>query len=418
MIHEVINQYAADAPFLWVLRDQASRAPDRTISHLAGTDLRVIRHLDGLRIAGEAGRATAESELRRFPEGGEAFVAAVLALGAEDTRGFQDLALSHEENSDVQRGLLSAVGWIGAGHLKDTVHTLANAAVPAIRALAVGAYSVYRADPKSHLAVFLEDDAVEVRARALRLAGEIGRRDLLGPLKDACGDTDPNCAFWAAWSVVRLGERAEAIERLAQFSGATPAGWRAFTTVLATLPPDAARDWLRVRWRNEPRFLVAGAGLTGMPDYLPWLLQIAEEPGLSRLAGEAVSLITGVDLYMADLSVVGPQPDGGELATEEVDKPTPDPGTPDAWFAEWERDLPVPDTTRLSAQLAARGPALAIGRRHLKGRPVDAGWLAELNRNASQRVRRFAAILAGLAAHDLPLINCATRPTASAPERR
>lgn len=356
--------------------------------------------------------------MQRFPEGGEAFVAAVLALGAEDTRGFLDVALSHEDNRDVQRGLLSAIGWIGAVHLKDTVRTLANAAAPALRALAVGAYSVYRADPKSHLAVFLEDDAAEVRARALRLVGEIGRRDLLDSLKDACGDTDPDCAFWAAWSVVRLGKRAEAIERLAQFSGATPAGWRAFTTVLATLPPDAARDWLQVRWRNEPRFLVAGAGLTGTPDYLPWLIQLAEEPGLSRLAGEAVSLITGIDLYMADLSVVAPPPDGGELADEEEDTPTPESGTAEEWFAEWERDLPVPHTARLSAHLANYGPALAKGRRHLMGRPVDAGWLAKLDRNAPQRVRRFAALLAGLAAPDRPLANCATRSTASAPERR
>ena len=55
VIADVISQHAEEASFLWLLRDGAVRDPHYSLKDLAKLDGRVEAHLDGLRIAGEAG---------------------------------------------------------------------------------------------------------------------------------------------------------------------------------------------------------------------------------------------------------------------------------------------------------------------------------------------------------------------------
>src|SRR5712692_9896989 len=79
IIEKVVSQHAEEAAFLWILRDAAVRAPHYLLWELAKLDDRVEAHLDGLRIAGDAGwdlckKAAADGGA------GEVFAAAILAL--------------------------------------------------------------------------------------------------------------------------------------------------------------------------------------------------------------------------------------------------------------------------------------------------------------------------------------------------
>ena len=55
IIEDIIIQHAEDAAFLWLLRDAAVTQPHYDLDDLAELDNRVEAHLDGLRIAGDAG---------------------------------------------------------------------------------------------------------------------------------------------------------------------------------------------------------------------------------------------------------------------------------------------------------------------------------------------------------------------------
>ena len=55
VIPAVIEQHAEEAAFLWLLRDAAVHAPHYSLKDMADIDERVEAHIDGLRVAGEAG---------------------------------------------------------------------------------------------------------------------------------------------------------------------------------------------------------------------------------------------------------------------------------------------------------------------------------------------------------------------------
>jgi len=55
IIEDIVSQHAEEAAFLWLLRSYATRAPHYDLADLAALEERVDAHLDGLRIAGDAG---------------------------------------------------------------------------------------------------------------------------------------------------------------------------------------------------------------------------------------------------------------------------------------------------------------------------------------------------------------------------
>ena len=52
---DVVAQHAEEAAFLWIMRNEAVRAPHYTLKDLAKLDERVEAHLDGLRVADNSG---------------------------------------------------------------------------------------------------------------------------------------------------------------------------------------------------------------------------------------------------------------------------------------------------------------------------------------------------------------------------
>ena len=76
ILTHIVEQHAEEAAFLWLLRDKAVDAPHYKRHHLARLDERVEAHVDGLRVAGEAGREIAWSQLQQWGEMGEMFAAA------------------------------------------------------------------------------------------------------------------------------------------------------------------------------------------------------------------------------------------------------------------------------------------------------------------------------------------------------
>ncbi|WOS65928.1 hypothetical protein [Sinorhizobium fredii] len=90
VLREIVRQHAEQAAFLWTVYDYHLLHPDENPEmdevRLARLIERLEAHLDGLRVAGEAGREIARALYKEYPERGELFVLRMLADGAETLR--------------------------------------------------------------------------------------------------------------------------------------------------------------------------------------------------------------------------------------------------------------------------------------------------------------------------------------------
>ena len=86
VIHDVVAQHAEEAAFLWTTRERAVGVPHYSLKSLAALDERVDAHLDGLRIAGEAGWTLCRANLENA-DASVVFPLAVLASKPEIVSG-------------------------------------------------------------------------------------------------------------------------------------------------------------------------------------------------------------------------------------------------------------------------------------------------------------------------------------------
>ncbi|MER9754759.1 hypothetical protein NKJ46_15105 [Mesorhizobium sp. M0166] len=82
VLPEIVRQHAEMAAFLWTIYDynllHPGENPDMDEERLARLVERLEAHLDGLRVAGDAGRRMAVERYAEYPEPGELFVVQIL----------------------------------------------------------------------------------------------------------------------------------------------------------------------------------------------------------------------------------------------------------------------------------------------------------------------------------------------------
>lgn len=390
-IAAVVHQHAEEAAVLRHVRTVLVRAPHVRLNQLRRLDDRIAAHLDGLAEAGDQGRAISTAALER-PEAGEVFTATVRAIEARDAAGLDRLLALAAALPAARRGLVSAFGWVSAESLQGVVRRLLGSSEAVWREIGLVACRMHHADPAAVLVDALRDPAADLRAAALRTAGELGRTDLIDHVRAAMADDAPQVVFWAAWSACLLGDRKSASKVLA-FAGARDGAHsvRALRLFLAASEFAAARELVRSissSARTAPggspasRRVVRACGLLGDVQLVPWLIEQMGQPALARLAGEAFALITGVDLARQDLEAsqaAGP----GAGPTEDA--------AADEVALDEDESLPWPDAARVQAWWAAHGEQLPRGQRCLMGAAVSAPALGQILRDGQQRQRILAA---------------------------
>ncbi len=387
IIKDIVAEHADEAPFLWFLRDLAVRAPQYDLDDLVELDERLEANLEGLRVGGEAGWEIAAEQLSQ-EEAGEVFVAGVLALESRNPARLELVLAVAEAVPETARGFISALGWVTPQQLKGTGKTFLNGGSPFLRRLGIAACSLHRVDPGPRLDRAIADDEPALRARALRAAGELGRKDLLAALSGRlkAGEKDPTCRFWATWSSVLLGDRGRALESLrAEILSGSPFAGRALQLAPRALEASAAQAWLKglVADPKHLRSVVVASGVRGDPHYAPWLIRQMETPEVARVAGEAFSMITGVDLADEDLEGEGPDEPEAEFDEESaVDDIAMDP----------DEDLPWPDPKRVRLWWDANKARFEAGTRNLAGQVITAEHCRQVLRTGFQRQRVAAAL--------------------------
>ncbi|MCD4762527.1 MAG: TIGR02270 family protein [Desulfobacterales bacterium] len=385
VIESIVEQHAEEAAFLWILRDAAVQAPHYSLNDLADLDERVEAHIDGLRVAGDAGWSICVNALEQ-EEPGEVFAAAFLAFESGQDQRIKMVLEAAATDPELSRGLISALGWLRFDQVKEHVDQLLRSLTSELRRIGIAASAVHRQDPGPALVDALNDENTFLKARAIRAAGELGRIDLLPMLKNQLAAENKDCQFWAGWSAVLLGDRGEALEFLKTFATSeSPFRESALNLTLRVMDNTSAQNWLKEMFQQPDwlRYTVIGAGVARNPVRIPWIIEHMEVPELSRVAGEAFTMITGVDLAYEDLE--GEWPEGFEAG------PTEEPEDEDVEM-DTDEDLPWPEPKLIAEWWAKNKAAFRNGTRYLLGQPLSPEHLHKVLRIGFQRQRAAAAL--------------------------
>jgi uncharacterized protein (TIGR02270 family) len=382
----IIEQHSEEAAFLWLLRGSAVSAPHYKLKDLAKLDDRIDAHIDGLRIAEDAGWEILKKQLEEHPEPGEAFAAAVLAFESnkDDRIGF--VIKFGTATIEASRGLASALGWLPYDRAEKVIQRLLGAEAPAVLRVGIAASAVHRQNPRRALDNALARADPLLKARALRAVGELGLVDYLPTTRKNLTSENPSCRFWAAWTLALVSGDKDAIAQL-QVVAESESLYRekAVQMVTRRLEPSAAKMWQRKLSQNPKlvRLATIGTGVLGDPEAVPALIERMRNPELARVAGEAFTMITGVDIAYQDLDAN--KPEGFESG------PTENPKDEDVSM-EPDENLPWPKPEVIQNWWTKHQGQFSKGTRHLLGKPMTPEWLYQVLREGRQRQRAAAAL--------------------------
>jgi uncharacterized protein (TIGR02270 family) len=397
VVESVISQHAEETAFLWTMRNRAVTEPHYSLADLAKLDERVDAHRDGLEVAASAGWTMCKASMAITPGPGEAFALGVLAFSSGDRDRMSEALHAGCASPLTRSGLVSALGWLSYPRVSPWIARLLAAKAAVHRSVAVAAGAIHREDIGDALVRALEDADPVLRARALRMVGEIKRGDVASIIRASIRDSDEACAFWAAWSMTVLGEPG-GVQSLARWlERETPFSRRALQLSLRAMPLEDSRKRISAMAQDDlGQLAVLGAGVVGDPTAVPWLIRKMEAPELARLAGEAFSLISGADLGLLHLDQdphKGQDGDGQEIEQE----------IEEVLELDYESNLPCPSPTLVAAWWEAHKSSFSFGTRYLGGRPITRASLNDLLARGKQRVRAAAALELALLDPSRPL---------------
>ena len=389
LVHrDIVLRHAEEAAFLWLLRDRAVVAPHYSLTDVVNGDERVEAHADGLRIAGDDGWKVA-CEALQADEPGETFVAGLLAAESGLVERLEAVLPFCRASLSCARAMVSALGWATQVQAYPILAALLDSDFATDRLIGVGGFAAHAIDPEGHLLHLLYDEDENVRQRALRAAGELGRSDLLPQIMSFLTTTEPEMRFSAAWSAARLGDRSDLTVRSLEELAAAASTFQeaALTLWLRIIPRDAAEAVIRELWQDSRRLRLAaiGIGALGTPEMVPALIEMMSVEPIARVAGEAFSLITGVDLAYADLDCPPAMPSAEDGEADPDD------------------DLPWPDADLIAAYWQQAQTRFPCGHRYLCGQEVSSASLVTCLRYGLQRQRAAAALELGLLRPTQPL---------------
>ena len=385
LIH-VVEQHAEEAAFLWETRRRAVNGPHFRLGDLARLDDRIDAHLDGLRVAGPAGFEVTQEQLAAYGGPGEAFVAAVVAFEAtRSSRQVRDRLARICRGSHALAGARSALGWLPVERTSEVMTPLLTSADRTLRGLALGGFRLHRRDPGGALRSALSERSEVVRGEALRVVGELGLSDQEDALFACIDDVSSHCAFWATWSLSLRTARAAALQALsvrAEAGGIRSE--RAAALLVRRLPLGTAREWLmsRISAGADRRTCIVAAGCLGNPSVVPWLIEQMDDVATARISGDALSLITGVEIVHEKLERLDPP----SMAVG----PTEDPADENVAM-DPDLELPWPDRALIQGWWAAHSGQFAKDTRHLLGRPASRVAAQAALESGYQRQRAAAA---------------------------
>jgi len=320
----------------------------------------------------------------------------VLAFESNNIARIQPLLDMAADAPTLGRALVSALGWLPLDLAIDHIERLAASSELAFRRFGIAAAALHRHDLGGDLTEAVDDPDPTLRTRAYQAASELGRVDLRSRIRQGFTDVDEACRFAAAKASALLCDPA-AVRVLGEFTAgggpfadeACALGLRLFDegTALAAHSELTQRPDLR-------RMAIVAAGAAGYGSLVPWILAQMHRPGLARVAGEAFTSITGVDLAAHKLEAEPPE--------DFEEGPSEDPADENVAM-DPDEHLPWPAVAALHDWWHAEGDEFHGDTRYLLGLPISEDSLWQVLKTGRQRYRIAAAIELALTRPGEPL---------------
>jgi len=389
----IFKQYVEDASSLWSFRSIAVNQPHCTLQDIDRLDGRIDAQIDGLMSAPEESWLICEAALALL-QPGEVFTASALAFRSLDVRKIQRVVEVGLSDDYLCKGLISAMAWLPGRLVHSWIKKFLTSKDLAHKYLAIAVCSARRENPREFLANILQrEDCLaytKLYARLLRLIGELKRFDLVHALHVAMLSDDDDVVFWAKWSAVMLGNKSVAIDLQRFVLKNNQHQLRAIELCFRVLPLETARTWISLLAKDPAniRMVIKATASLGDPHAINWLVVQMRTPSLSRLAGEAFTVITGIDLQE------------NKLALEELpnlDEILPENGENDFLECSGDEYLAFPDVNKVAAVWQKYQHRFISSRRYFLGHEITSveninTSLSRIFLNATQRHRRMAAL--------------------------
>jgi len=391
IIQDIIYRHAEDAAFFWLQRDRFVRAPDAYLEDIQNIDQKIRAHVNGLEAAGQAGWKTAWAALQQFTEPGEMFAASAVAFTLFDNETpFQTLLTMIEAEPTNQRGLLSACAWCEQRHVIPVVKRFFQSGSSQQHEIGIAACTLRRLNPGNVIHSALVQKNPGLQARALRAVGELGLQEYAHHLQGTLTHLKGEQHFWAAWSLVLLGDRGPALEQLCGIMQDTqhPNQSRALSLAIRALPFDHACLYINHMGKHDGllRQAIIACGILGAPECIPWLIQCMSNVAYARIAGDAFYRITAACLDMKSLRA--------EPATTDLEDD-----------AGMDSDYQWPDANKIERWWQSHKASYEPRQRYLLGQRLNREHLLHVLRYGTQVIRRGVAIDLMLSGHHSFLCN-------------
>ncbi|TIR27874.1 MAG: hypothetical protein E5X34_01830 [Mesorhizobium sp.] len=314
---EVIRQHAELVAFLWAQRDSwsAEDPPDARV--IAGIDQRLEINLDALRIAAASAWPFLIAQHEDFPDKGELFAFAWMALELADGEKVAQAVEFGRLTSDDAKGLVGALAWHKPAVIGPVVRKWIGEPDAFLRFLAVSACAEHTVDPGATLARLVKDHDPRVRTAALRLAGQLRRFDLVRDVHDAFDHEDERVRLWAGWALVELGSGDLTRQELRKIAAAAGPDAMVALRALAKAGPDKdVRAWMGglMKAQQTAPLAVRGIGMLGDRSVLAWLIERMREPYVAVAACAAFLELFPEARLETKLFTVGPEELGPAFA--------------------------------------------------------------------------------------------------------
>ncbi|MDH5216137.1 MAG: TIGR02270 family protein [Gammaproteobacteria bacterium] len=397
----ITQQYAEETAFLWLSRNSAQKALNYNAVDLSELENRLDANLEGLMLSGEAGWHICRENLD-FEESGEVFAAATFAIENRDLEKLNQVFVVAAEYTELLDAIVDAFVWFPFEKVASVLESFLTHVSFAHRYVGISALTAHRQhtpELEQVLLKSLESEDVALTYKALLALGELGLSTYLAQIQQFLEHDDENIQFAASWSATRFGN-SQGMENLKAFVAHPLYHEKALQYVVMQRDIKNTVDIIRQLLSDEStaRLALIALGYLGNPKSIPQIIGFMKNPVLARIAGNAFSDITGIDLTEAKLDK--DEPEGFEAG------PSEDPEDEDVEM-DPDEDLPWPDVEKITAWWAnsENQARLSQSDRYLLGKPMSKEQLQNILRVGNQKQRAFVANCLGVYEKDQPIFN-------------
>ena len=396
VIPDVLAQHADTAAALALNRFYAVQSSDYDLSDLKKLESRLEGNLDGLFISGNEGWPFYNKHLSA-DEYGEIFVKAELAIKLKSSERFESTFEAAADNEELLNAITDAFIWLPYKEIAFYLDLLYKIQKPEKQFVAIAASAGHGVINIEHLKDALTSTNIPLRRRALFAVAELGEEELKTCLIESLDHEDSSIQFAACWALTRFGN-ANAMQRLESFLTDPIYGERAIQLVAMQKDVNKTINILRELFKTKEtkRLSIFGMGLLGNPRSIEPLIQLMYDPELARVAGEAFSFITGVDLDYEDLNQDAPE--GVELG------PNDDPKDGNVAM-DVDEDLPWPNPQLIAGWWQQNKNRFDPNKKYILGREESVAQYKNVLITGTQKQRAFAALVIAAHQQNQPIFN-------------